>query len=262
MSPKVSVVVPTLNAVTSIRDCLDSVRRQTFEGLEIIVVDACSSDETAPIAQEFGRVIVADVGSTHGRLIGAEAATGDYVLCLDADQVLREDAVENALATRHDVVAFGELGMGHGLVALINRLDKATVNRSWEENVDPLSGFIRPRLYRRDLLLDALRRIPSEILEVRPSPFSDDSLIFLLTKVPAREIGFVPNAIYHREMEGLRDYLRKWTVYGQSAKIYLGTPYEFIVRSRGRRRVGPLGLIAVAPGLALRAIPFWIGLHD
>lgn len=261
MPPTVSVVIPSFNSVQTISGCLESVRNQTHEPTEIVVVDSCSTDGTAETARRFAKVIVADSSATRARLIGVEAATGDYILNLDTDQRLAAWALEAAIATSKSVVAFGEVSTGSGLVARINRLDKATVNRNWQLNLDPISGFIRPRFYRRDLLLQAFGMIPDKIMDVKPCPFSEDSLLFWHANVRADEVGFVPDAILHEETTHLLEYARKWKGYGQTAKVYRGTSYSVFATSRGKRSVQGIRRFATAPGLAIRAFPFLIGYY-
>jgi glycosyltransferase involved in cell wall biosynthesis len=227
----------------------------------VIVVDACSTDGTAEIARQSATVLTADTGLTRARLLGTEAASGEFVLNLDSDQILTPRALEAARGTSCPVVAFGEESSGTSLVARINRLDKSAMNTAWQRNIDPVSGFIRPRYYRRDLLLDALRRIPPRILDVRPCPFSEDSLIYWHTQIAPDRVGFVPDAILHEEEAHLLPYLKKWRLYGQTAKYYRGTPYSVFATQRGKRRVDGLGKLATAPGLLMRAGPFILGYY-
>lgn len=56
MNPKISVCIPTYNGATYLSDCLDSVVKQTFQNMEILVVDDGSSDESVAIAQRYVRV--------------------------------------------------------------------------------------------------------------------------------------------------------------------------------------------------------------
>jgi len=58
---KVSVVIPTYNSANTIGTCLESIENQTYEDIEIIVVDNFSTDETAEIAKEYG-VLVENAG--------------------------------------------------------------------------------------------------------------------------------------------------------------------------------------------------------
>ena len=52
-SPKVSVIMPSLNVANYIKECIESVIQQTLEDIEIICVDAGSTDGTWEILQEY-----------------------------------------------------------------------------------------------------------------------------------------------------------------------------------------------------------------
>ena len=101
-----SIVIPARNEEGSLPNLLGSLARQSVRPLEIIVVDDQSTDSTASIAERLGARLVsvperpADwLGKPWASHLGAEVAAGDYLLFLDADVVLREDALE-ALLTR------------------------------------------------------------------------------------------------------------------------------------------------------------------
>ncbi len=99
---KVSVVTPCLNAEAHIGECLASVRGQVRPGAELehVVVDGMSRDRTAEIARATGaRVIVGRDRSLYEALNkGIAAATGDLVVWLNADDLLRPDAVARVVA--------------------------------------------------------------------------------------------------------------------------------------------------------------------
>lgn len=89
--PMVSVVIPAFNAARTIGRALESVAAQTYKNLEIIVVDDGSTDDLdgalAPF-KEVGLHIVrhrVNRGAAAARNTGVEAARGDYLAFLDAD---------------------------------------------------------------------------------------------------------------------------------------------------------------------------------
>lgn len=87
--PKVSIILPTLNAAALLGNCLDSVARQTYprDRYEILIADAHSRDGTRDIARRHGAVILDDDGHNmeEGKRLALSRATGDYILFLDAD---------------------------------------------------------------------------------------------------------------------------------------------------------------------------------
>lgn len=97
----VSVIIPAFNASATIRETLDSVFAQTYPCLEIILVDDGSTDGTATLAREHAgeRPILvleqANAGVAAARNAGLEAARGEYVVPLDADDLLHPARIAN-----------------------------------------------------------------------------------------------------------------------------------------------------------------------
>lgn len=90
--PKISIVLPTLDAAAYLRRSLPPLAE--FEVLdllrEVIIADGGSSDETAAIAEAAGAVfLTAEKGRGQQLAAGAEAARGDWLLFLHADTVLQ-----------------------------------------------------------------------------------------------------------------------------------------------------------------------------
>jgi glycosyltransferase involved in cell wall biosynthesis len=87
--PNVSVIMPVFNGAPYIRQALDSVLGQSFAALEVIVVDDGSTDDTRCLLADFGdRITVlaqARKGPSAARNRGLEAARGEYVAFMDAD---------------------------------------------------------------------------------------------------------------------------------------------------------------------------------
>jgi glycosyltransferase involved in cell wall biosynthesis len=87
-NPLVSVVIPAHNSASTLKRALESVSRQSYRPLEIIVVDDASSDSTRDVLRETGvRAIFLseNAGASAARNCGIEAASGDYIAFLDAD---------------------------------------------------------------------------------------------------------------------------------------------------------------------------------
>lgn len=91
--PKVSVIIPAYNAESGIRVALDSLLKQTWTNIELIVVDDCSTDRTqevvAAYAEQDSRVKLLATPENSGpyiaRNIGLAQATGEFVTINDAD---------------------------------------------------------------------------------------------------------------------------------------------------------------------------------
>ena len=95
MKPKVSVIMPSYNVAPFIRRCMDSVIGQTLKDIEIICVDAGSSDGTLEILREYEqqdpriRVLVSDKKSYGYQMnMGLQAAGGEYVGIVETDDYI------------------------------------------------------------------------------------------------------------------------------------------------------------------------------
>ncbi len=88
--PTLSIIIPTKNEEDYLPNLLKTIRGQSTQPLEIIVADAGSTDTTCLIAESFGCKIVDGGLPGPGRNRGAENASGEYLLFLDADVELQD----------------------------------------------------------------------------------------------------------------------------------------------------------------------------
>ena len=90
-TPDLSVVIPAWNEEDYLSDLLDSLQSQKFDDYETIVVDNNSTDNTRSVAKNYDVKLVQETkqGPGYARNCGAEHASGDVLLFLDADVRLR-----------------------------------------------------------------------------------------------------------------------------------------------------------------------------
>ncbi len=111
MRNALTVIIPAYNEADSIADTIRSIQQQTLLPEEIIVIDDCSSDDTAARARACGVTVIcppANTGSKAGAQNFALArVTTELVMAIDADTVLAPDAIEKLLQAldRDSVVA-------------------------------------------------------------------------------------------------------------------------------------------------------------
>ena len=93
--PKISVVIPVYNAEKYLEQCLDSIVLQTYENLEIILVNDGSTDGSAKIMQKYAAndarikiISTQNQGGSLARNAGIAKATGEYLSILDADDYI------------------------------------------------------------------------------------------------------------------------------------------------------------------------------
>jgi glycosyltransferase involved in cell wall biosynthesis len=103
MKPLISVIVPTYQHAATLPACLDSILAQAGVGIEVIVVDDGSTDNTPAVLKKYAnRVTVIrqeNKGSNPARNRGLYAATGKYLMFADADVVLKPGMLTKCFAT-------------------------------------------------------------------------------------------------------------------------------------------------------------------
>jgi glycosyltransferase involved in cell wall biosynthesis len=118
-TPWLSVVIPVYRAEAHIADTIESVTSQGVPGVEIICVDDCSPDNSAGIIADIARGNTAvtvltnedNKGPGASRNAGIDAARGDYIVFLDADDSLAEGSLsalrDTVVQTPSDLVLVG-----------------------------------------------------------------------------------------------------------------------------------------------------------
>lgn len=103
-SSLVSVIVPVYNTEKYLQKCLDSIMKQEYYNLEIIIIDDGSTDKSGIIADEFAdkdnRIVVfhkKNGGVSFARNIGIKHATGKYITFVDADDMIHKKFILNII---------------------------------------------------------------------------------------------------------------------------------------------------------------------
>ncbi len=204
--PSVSVVVPTLNAASTIGVCLESIARQTYAAVSVTVVDSRSSDPTPTIVQQLGaHLIDAASGRSKARNVGAAMTTGEFILFIDADMELTRCVVQRCveLATIHeaDALIIPETNSGTGFWARCLKFEKLVAETR------PMGEA--PRFFRRSAFAEAGGF--SEDLEAG----EDFDLYFRLLDLGAVVKRVDCSITHHIAQTTLRGIAKKYKYYGK-----------------------------------------------
>lgn len=185
---KISVIIPAYNIENEISRCLNSVLKQTYKNIEIIVVDDGSSDRTLEILnlyeQKYDNVIIVhqeNQGVFFARLNGIKRATGEWVGFVDGDDEIEEEMyfslMKNAMEYQADISHCGYEMDFPDRTDLYYGTDRIICQDNYMGLKDLLSGiFIEPalvnKLYRKNLIegienekgLDSTIRINEDLL--------------------------------------------------------------------------------------------------
>ena len=230
--PLVSIIIPAYNCAGILSETIDSVLKQTYGNIEIVVVDDGSTDNTGEVAVGFlgsGKVRYyrqENGGPGAARNRGVEAAHGEYLAFVDADDNLTDDSIDKRMALFAEVP---ELELVYSNYFLRQSKDSVTVRfgENYPEKYRALSSE-----YLNGIVFEGS---PSEIFGIpfdfwtgavlvgrnlmkRVGPFRTDISIgedrdmWIRMSMNAGRIGYVgsPVAIYNRFSSGLtgRDPVR------------------------------------------------------
>jgi len=98
---KISIIVPAYNAEKYLVQCIESILIQTYSNLEIILVDDGSKDRTGKICDDYQKkderikvIHQTNAGVSKARNTGLDAATGKYIMFIDADDFYERNSCE------------------------------------------------------------------------------------------------------------------------------------------------------------------------
>ena len=202
--PLVSVCIPAYNAVARVKACLESLLRQNYEALELIIVNDCSTDDTLALVQTLLQSETAinvvlennttNCGPDYTRRRCAELAKGEYLAFVDADDYVDANyiaaLVNKALETNADIVdapyweETDRQQIRHDAYAATG---KSYLEDALRDNIAHLWG----KLIRRQLFLSAVAPLTERF------DYLEDRLAILQLCHAAGKISSVSDTAYH-----------------------------------------------------------------
>lgn len=145
----ISVIIPVYNVESYLKRCLDSVINQSYQDLEIILIDDGSTDNSSKICDEYAsndpRVIVIhkqNAGQAAARNDGINIAKGEYIAFVDSDDWIELDMYELLMQaiidTKADIVASGLNMVYQNRVLNLNPNSVSRISYTKEEALDSL----------------------------------------------------------------------------------------------------------------------------
>lgn len=217
--PLVSVIIPTYNRVDVILRTIRSVKQQTFEDYEIIVVDDGSTDNTVEVIKDFDRQIrlirQENQGVSVARNNGVKASKGKYIAFLDSDDEWYPLYLEACIAF------------------LNNNLDEHVVHTEFEWHLRKNYVEIQPIIDIPRIWLPMARSIGSKMLELPPGE-SDHYLRIYKEKIPIGEWG----RSFQEKMSKPITYYYRGNIFEYWRWGYLMTVWSTVITREAFERVG------------------------
>ena len=205
--PKVSIVIPVYNGERFLKQCLDSVLKQTYTNLEVICVNDGSKDNSLSILNKIKeldqRVIVIsqeNQGMSGARNSGIKVATGEYISFVDCDDFIDKYMIEN-------LVCIAEKANAEIAIANILLFYEDTLSISSFRD-EPLYYSLRETCFSINQAPDMIKHIgvwdrifKREFIEQNNFKFIDgvtyeDAAFCIETEIRAKRIVLTPEHLY------------------------------------------------------------------
>lgn len=199
----VSVIVAVYQAEKYIRRCLDSLRNQSFQEYEVLLIDDGSSDASSVICDEYAeksnlfRVFHKQNGGVStARQLGLESALGEYVIHVDPDDWVEpnmlQELYDTAKSHDYDVVVcdFFEKD-NHGQTYVTQKPTSLNHKDYFFDLISKLHGSCCNKLVRRKCFLDYDVYFPAEL-----NMWEDKYVNLKIAQHPI-SVGYLPKAFYH-----------------------------------------------------------------
>ena len=207
MKNKISILVPCCNVEKYVRECLDSIKAQTYTNLEVICIDDGSIDSTGEIIDEYVATdsrfkVIHKSNSGYGDSMnkGLDICTGDYIGIVESDdwiepdmyEVLLNKCLENNLELVHCLWQSGPNGVEN-----IDRMEWIRKNVVYSPLEEKTPFYLPPSiwaaLYRRDLLEKGQK---VRFLPTSGASFQDTSFAFKV-HTKAHRFMMLDRALHH-----------------------------------------------------------------
>lgn len=206
-SSLISVIVPAYNAENTIVHCVDSILKQSYNKIEIIIVDDASTDATYDICQKkFGKENRIKLyqqknnsGVSAARNVGLEHANGDYVAFCDADDTMETQMLDTLLTyaskSHADIVccAHDKVGAWPATVQSVIMDEK----KKMAVSVGTYGGFVWNKLFSKKVLDNV--RFDENLSLCEDTVFVTDCIY----KKKNCKMEYIPEVLYHYSMGGV-----------------------------------------------------------
>ncbi len=174
MNDLIRVVVPVYNVQMYLKRCLQSIKQQSYQNIEIIIVDDGSTDESGKIADVFSSlepranvIHKKNGGLSDARNVGINHAKGRYITFIDSDDYIAKDYIEYLYRL---IKKYG-VKMATSFYRIVSDIDEAKEDiDELHENIISAEEAIRRMLYRNDMSHIACGKLyERELFEKKPA---------------------------------------------------------------------------------------------
>lgn len=206
MNTLVSIIVPAYNVERYIQQCLESIKAQTYQNIEVIIIDDGSKDQTRYICDEFSEsdkrfkvLHKINEGISAARNLGVETASGTYITFVDADDYIKENHIESLVNMikkyAADLSITSHMQVKSGEKVTENQVNSPTIlNRKQVfqhlYNNDMYGGYLWNKLFKAEIIRENNIFFPKNINVFEDMIFICDYLNYCKKTVYGHEITY------------------------------------------------------------------------
>ncbi len=238
--PKVTVIMPCLNMEKYIRECVESVLFQTLRDIEVLIIDAGSTDGTIEIIKEYSakdnRVcLIHSEKKSYGYQVnmGISLARGEYVGIVDTDDFIAPDMYENLYNTAKKFELDYCKGLAESFVDILDTERLTIPIRIFDQKEDLMNKVINPAkmpdlLIKDCYLWNGIYRIDFiktiKLNETSGAAYQDLGFIFQVYSM-AEKAMYMDKVIYYYRKDNMNS-----SGYNRKAFSYLVKEYTYLER--------------------------------
>jgi glycosyltransferase involved in cell wall biosynthesis len=212
----VSIIIPIYNAEKYLSECLDSVLSQTYENIELILINDGSKDNSKSICEDFQKqdsrikyIFQENSGANKAREKGVQNASGEWIMFVDADDTIEQNTLQilidnslnmdiivaeiNAKGNRGKNAVYGEMTAGQYTSLLLKR----------KLNLGPVAKLFKKYLFSKDIF-----DIPKRII------VGEDYVMNVRIAQNASKVKVIKDCIYnYRQVKASLFHKNQWGLF-------------------------------------------------
>jgi len=143
LNPKISIITASYNVKKSIEETIQSVIIQTYNNIEYIVIDGCSTDGTLEIINKFKNNISKIISENDNGIYdalnkGIKYASGDVIGFLHADDIFADNTIVEKIAAKFEME---NVSVIYGDLQYVSKKDTSKIIRYWKSGVFNFSNL-------------------------------------------------------------------------------------------------------------------------
>ncbi|MGE3843729.1 MAG: glycosyltransferase family A protein [Vicinamibacterales bacterium] len=227
-APLVSCIIPAFNAEQFVSEAIDSIARQTYASIEIIVIDDGSTDGTQKVVEQHPATVryvrKENGGGASARNLGVNAAGGEFLAFLDADDLWRPDKIARQFERFRDRPLLGVS------VTCMSTFRGSPMEAGTDAASEVIPAYSMSTMMARRIAFERVGLFDEALRH------ADDTEWFLRVRGAGMEMELLNDVLAYRRL-----HAENLSLTGRSASIdeYL----HLLKKNLDRRRAGPSGLV-------------------